>query len=72
MHPSSCPFRSHPKKKKDPAEQVECLLSMNQSAVIAALPWDTFPYWGHPDDFDLPVYSHGDGAMIAIGRYFEE
>eukprot|EP01102_Stenamoeba_stenopodia_P021839 TRINITY_DN8909_c0_g1_i1.p1 TRINITY_DN8909_c0_g1~~TRINITY_DN8909_c0_g1_i1.p1 ORF type:complete len:600 (-),score=163.41 TRINITY_DN8909_c0_g1_i1:115-1845(-) len=45
---------------------IDCLYDLTAEQVLNALPWNIYPYWGHPDDFGLPIPSHGDGAMLLI------
>eukprot|EP01102_Stenamoeba_stenopodia_P007716 TRINITY_DN2174_c0_g1_i3.p1 TRINITY_DN2174_c0_g1~~TRINITY_DN2174_c0_g1_i3.p1 ORF type:complete len:401 (+),score=73.06 TRINITY_DN2174_c0_g1_i3:676-1878(+) len=50
----------------DAISAVDCLYNLTSQQVIDALPWDVYPYWGHPDDYSLPTPSKGDGAMLLI------
>lgn len=50
----------------DPEDVHACLMALSTDAVMKGLPWNVYPYWNHPSDADIPIFSKTPGAFLAI------
>ena len=49
---------------------LNCLINLPAEDILAAIPWDVYPYWDMKEQRNLPTYNYFDGAIAVIdGKY---
>ena len=45
---------------------LNCLINLPAEDILAAIPWDVYPYWDMKEQRDLPTYNFIDGAIAVV------